>query len=50
MLHTLSVHVLGVDRHHGDEVYERSLNAMHGVSVCVCFQVVCLMTFVTLVN
>ena len=35
VLPTLSVHVLGVDRHHGDEAHERSPNAMHRVSVCV---------------
>ena len=50
VLPTLSVHVLGVDRHDVDEVYEHSQCAMHCVSVCVPFQVVCLMTFVTLVN
>ena len=28
---------LVLDRHHGDDAYERSLNAMHLVSVCVLF-------------
>ena len=37
VLPTLSVHVVGVDRRHGDEIDELSDLAMHHVNVCVPF-------------